>query len=273
MPFENVNDASFFYYSSKHKEALARMKYAVQQRKLGVFLIGEYGTGKTFLSRVLKKFFPEGGCRFVFINNPRLQPLEFLIEVNYQLEGEGDIGPQPMKMELLRSIQRRLEDRYNKDIYTVIIVDEAQSIQDEDLFEEIRLLLNVQAEESALFTLILLGQPQIEEKIEKKPQFKQRLSIRYKLDALNNSETKEYIDHRLKSAGRERKIFSDLAYGEIFTLSKGMPRSINNICDLALFDAFTRKLETVDKNTIVHVGEDLGELTQDANLNNSTNNG
>ena len=258
-PFENINDASFFYYSIKHREALARMNYAVRQKKLGVLLIGEYGTGKTFLSRVLKKVFSDDRYIFVFITNPRLNPLEFIKEVHYQLGAKLDVVS-PEKMDFLRSIQEGLEEYERKDMYVVIVVDEAQSIQRDDLLEEIRLLLNVQSEDSVLFTLVLLGQPQLEEKVEKIPQLRQRLSIRYKLSSLDKEEAREYIDYRLKVAGLSRSIFTDSAYDKIFSLSNGMPRAINNICDLALLSGFINKEKMIDKDIVDQVGEDLGDI-------------
>lgn len=267
MPFENINDASFFYYSVKHKEALARMNYAVRQKKLGVLLTGEYGTGKTFLSRVLKKVFSEDKYIFVFVTNPRLNPLEFIKEVHYQLGAKLNITS-PEKMDFLRSIQEVLEDYARKGMYAVVVVDEAQSIQRDDLLEEIRLLLNVQSEDSVLFTLVLLGQPQLEEKVERIPQLRQRLSIRYKLSSLDKEETREYIDYRLKVAGSSRSIFTNSAYDEIFSLSKGMPRAINNVCDLALLSGFIKKKEMVDKDIVDHVGEDLGDIKPAEGKNN-----
>jgi len=269
MPFENTNDASFFYYSIRHKEALARMNYAVRQKKLGVLLTGEYGTGKTFLSRVLKKIFPEDKYIFIFVTNPRLNPLEFIKEVHYQLGAKLNVAS-PEKMDYLRSIQQALEDYARKGIYTVVIVDEAQSIQRDDLLEEIRLLLNVQSEDSVLFTLVLLGQPQLEEKVEKIPQLRQRLSIRYKLSSLDKEETREYIDYRLKVAGSSRRIFADDAYDEIFSLSKGMPRAINNVCDLSLLSGFINKKYMVDKDIVDHVGEDLGDIRPAEGKNNDS---
>ena len=260
MPFENINDPLFFYYSPKHKEALARMIYAVRQRKLGALLVGEYGTGKTFLSSVLKKVSLESKYTFVFITNPRLSSLEFIQEVYYQLGGRLDLSENPSRVDFLHFIKKSLEENHKRNMHTVIVIDEAQSIKEQDFFEELRLLLNFQNEEAVFSTLILLGQPPLGDNVKKVPQLKQRLAIRYHLAPLNEEETKDYIGHRLKVAGAKRKLFSDNAYKDIFSLSKGMPRAINNICDLALFSGFSRKLDIVDKETIINAGQDLGEV-------------
>jgi len=105
---------------------------------------------------------------------------------------------EPAKMDILHSIQISLRDYHQREAYPVIVVDEAQTIKDEDLLEEIRLLLNIEIEEIILFTLILLGQPDLEERIERIPHLKQRIPIRYRLSPLGKEETKEYINYRLK---------------------------------------------------------------------------
>lgn len=236
------------------------MRYAVQQRKLGVLLIGEYGTGKTYLSRSLRKFLPQEENLFIYVANPRIDPLDFLRAVAYDLQQDLALPDKPTKTDFLRCIKQALEDHHNKGVYVAIVVDEAQSIEDEALIEEIRLLLNIQSEEHSLFTLILLGQPYLQEMVEKVPQLKQRLSIRYKLACLGGQETKEYIEHRLRVAGATRKIFTDLAHSEIYAISKGMPRAINNICDLALLTGFLQKAGVIHKGIIATAGEDLSQL-------------
>ncbi|MFH1772370.1 MAG: AAA family ATPase [Candidatus Omnitrophota bacterium] len=259
MPFENTNDLSFFYYSSHHKEALARMQYAVIQRKVGVILTGDYGVGKTFVSSALMKMCLEGKCVVNFIPNPRLTPIEFIQEVNFQMGGDRVYSPATTKMDMLRSIKERLEHYFNRDLRPVLLIDEAQSITDDDLMEEIRLLLNIQADSHALFTLILCGQPQLEEKIEKFPQLKQRISIRYQLLSLDKEEVKEYIKYRLKVAGTTQNLFEETTYMHIFNLSKGMPRAINNICDLSLLTGFIRRLDIIGDEVVLHVARDLRE--------------
>lgn len=161
-------------------------------------------------------------------------------------------------MDYLRAIQKNLEDCRGRGVYPVVIIDEAQSIQGDELLEEVRLLLNMQSDNSVLFTLILLGQTQLEEKVGKTPQFEQRLSIRYKLYSLSREEAKEYIEYRLKVAGTTRRIFTDSAYEEIYEFSQGMPRLINNICDLSLLTGFIKKLQIIDRDVVIQVAHDLG---------------
>ena len=129
--------------------------------------------------------------------------------------------------------------------------------KDVSLLEEIRLLMNIQGDDNSLFTLVLLGQPHMQDKIERIPQLKQRLSIRYKLSPLTEEETELYIDHRLSVAGATRRIFSGSACREIYAISKGMPREINNICDLALLAGYVEGAQAVDKDIVQRVREDL----------------
>lgn len=257
MPFDNVSDPAFFYYSEEHKEVLARMSYAVQQKKVGVLILGECGTGKTFVSRVLKEMCNKNKCSFIYLVNPRLSPLEFLKDIYYQLTGSTESVAALAKPDLLRLIQKSLESQQHKGIYPVLIVDEAQSIQTDELLEEMRLFLNIQSDTEVLFTLIMLGQPNLEEKIDAIPQFRQRFAIRYKLYPLNNDATKEYIEYRLKVAGTVLRLFSDDAYAQIYKVSGGIPRVINNICDLALLSGFLKGVKIVDREIIDHAAADL----------------
>jgi general secretion pathway protein A len=259
QPFENVNDPVFLFASSRHKEALARLRYAVEQRKMGALLTGEYGTGKTYLSRILKKLSDAARFRFIFFTNPRLTPLEFLREIHFQLAGSSDSFTGMTKAEYLRAVYSLLEQNSARGMHTVVVVDEAQSISDASLLEEIRLLLNMQSSEANLFTLVMLGQPQVEQMLDEVPQFKQRLAIRYRLSHLDEEETREYVRHRLRTAGAEKDIFTEAAYARLFALSRGMPRVINNICDLALLHAYSQQRELIDGDIVTRVGNDLGE--------------
>lgn len=232
---------------------MARLRYAVEQRKLGALLIGDYGTGKTYLSRVLKKICSPASHRFIFFTNPRLAPKEFLQEIIVQLGSSAESISSYSKVDLLRKVNSRLEECAHKGLHIVLVIDEAQTIKDESLLEEIRLLLNMQGDEENYFTLILLGQPQVEANLSSIPQFRQRLAIAYCLEHLDENETVEYVRHRLKIAGAERELFDTDAYKVIYEISKGMPRVINNACDLALLNGFALKKEIVDSDVMSRV--------------------
>ncbi|MFH1339066.1 MAG: AAA family ATPase [Candidatus Omnitrophota bacterium] len=258
-PFENTPDPRFIYYSQQHQEALSRMMYVVSERKSAALLSGEYGSGKTLLSRVLsQQLQQEDKYKTVSIFNPRLSDLEFIKEIVYQLESGKEVSPD--KIGLLHALHKILLSNYDSGKHTVIVIDEAQAITDNEIFEELRLLLNFQLDNVFLLTIILLGQPELIEKVINLPQLRQRIAVRFHLRALSEAETKEYIQHRLKVAQAKREIFEEEAYKEIFTRSGGMPRQINSICDLALLAGYGSGLNSINKETIIRVSEDLEGL-------------
>ena len=256
-PFENTTDAGFLYCSLDHQEAFSRMSYAVKEHKTGFFLTGEYGTGKTLLSKALIRECSDDKFKFVIISNPRVEPLEFIKEINYQLNGSGNPSQVLSKPDYLRCISEALNKNYKDGLYTVIIIDEAQSIEHDSLLEEIRLLLNNQRDDSVLFTLLLLGELSFEDKLDKKLGLKQRFSIRYSLSPLDKEDTMKYIRHRLSVSGLNKDIFTDSGYDEIYNLSRGVPRVINNIADLALLTGFIQHKDMVDRDILAQVGKDL----------------
>jgi type II secretory pathway predicted ATPase ExeA len=266
-PFENTPDSRFIYYTQEHKEALARLIYVVRERKGAALLSGEYGSGKTLLSRVLwQELQQENRYQSVFILNPRLSGLEFIQEIVGQLSGAE--AP-PNKIELFHFLHKTLYSNYNDGKHSIIVIDEAQAIQDKDIFEELRLLLNFQLENAFLLTIILLGQPELKRIISTMPQLVQRIAVRYHLRALNEQETREYIEHRLEVAQARRPLFQEDAYKEIYFFSGGIPRRINNICDMALLVGFGNGLNTIDKKTVIDVSEDLTSYYDANNFVNS----
>lgn len=257
-PFENTPDPRFLYHSQRHEEALSRMLYVIRERKGAAILTGEYGSGKTLLSRVLLEELNNNQYQSALIFNPRLPALELIKEIVYQLD--GDTSSLLSKTDLLHHLNEILYKNKNDNKNTVVVVDEAQAIPEEDSFEELRLLLNFQLNDNFLLTLILLGQPELKEKIAKLPQLKQRLAVRYHLKALTEIETKEYIKHRLEIAGAEQEIFSEGAFKEIYYFSTGIPRRINNICDMALLVGCGEGIDKINKKIIREVAEDLEEV-------------
>jgi type II secretory pathway predicted ATPase ExeA len=263
-PFENTPDPRFLYYSQQHREALARLLYVVREHKGAALLTGEFGSGKTLLSRVLwHELQQEHKYKSVFILNPRLSAIEFIQETVHQLSS-GEVNPPASKIELFHSLHKILYANFNLGRHSVIIVDEAQAIENREIFEELRLLLNFQLDNTFLLTIILLGQPELKTKVINLPQLNQRMSVRFHIKGLNAKETKEYILHRLEVAGVKKPIFEEKSFEQIFYSSIGIPRIINNICDLSLLVGCGNNLETIDKDTIVKVCEDLGGSSTDA---------
>lgn len=254
-PFENTPDPHFTYYSQQHEEALARMMYAVRGRKGAALLTGEYGCGKTLLSRVLwNELQLEHLYQTVSILDPRLSGIELLQEIFYQLSG----GSMPQtKIDLFHLLYKTLYHNHIKGKHTVVVIDEAQSIKRTEIFEELRLLLNFQLNDSFLLTIILMGSPELKVTLSSLPQFTQRMSVQYHIRELNASETGEYIKHRLQISGAARQIFSDEACKEIFLFSKGVPRRINTICDLSLLIGFGNGSSHIDREIILKVRNDM----------------
>jgi len=251
-PFENVPDPDFMYYSPEHEEALVRLLYAVKRMKGAALLTGEIGSGKTTLSRVFIQQLPEKEFDIGLITNPSLNALDFIKEVHYQLGLDSDSNS---KADLLVILNNHLLDNVNKGKSTLLIIDEAQLIFGET-FEEIRLLLNFQMNDRFLMTFLLIGQPELRDMIREYKQLDQRIAIRYHLNPLTKSETANYIRFRLSKTGCDRELFTEKAYDAIYQYSGGIPRKINNVCDLSLLIGFSLKIQEIDEPLIVKVVRD-----------------
>jgi general secretion pathway protein A len=258
-PFENTPDPKFLYRSPQHEEALSRLLYAIREKKPAAMLTGEYGAGKTLLSRVLLEELSKDRYKVALIFNPKISAIEFLQEITFQLGEEPVVSSS--KRELLNSLNKILNNNFERYKDTIIVIDEAQSIEDNEIFEELRLLLNFQLNNATLLSLVLLGQPELIRKISSLPQFDQRIAIRYHLMHLNEQETREYILHRLSisAADRARVIFDEEAIKLISRASAGIPRMINNICDMCLLAGFGAKSAQINQDIAMDVIKDVEE--------------
>jgi len=238
------------------------MLYVVREHKGAALFTGEYGSGKTLLSRVLwQELQQENRYQSVFILNPRLSGLEFIQEIVHQLSQGAQSSTS--KIDLFHTLHKILYSNHSMGRHSVIMIDEAQAISDMGIFEELRLLLNFQLDNAFLLTIILLGQPELKNIVSNLPQLIQRMAVRYHLSSLNETETKEYIQHRLTVAGEKKPIFDEEAYKEIYFCSMGIPRRINTICDLSLLVGFGNGVKTIDKKIILKVNEDLESTSAD----------
>lgn len=230
-PFENVPNPKFYVPSTTHEAAMERMLYGIQARKGIVMLTGEIGSGKTLLSRAMILKLPQARYEIGLVSNPTIPENEFLGEILFQL----GLDPRGTRAEQLRRLNDQLLANYHRAVDTVVIVDEAQTIESDRLFEELRLLSNFQLNDQFLITLVLLGQPELRERIACIPQLAQRVSIQHHIDYLDRTETKNYILARLVAAGGELSIFSPNAISSIYHRTGGVCRLINSLCDLCLY--------------------------------------
>lgn len=249
-PFESAPDPKFFYTSQSHEEALQRLVYCCHEYRGCMVLTGEYGCGKTLLSRVLiRELAKDMRSQFALVVNPRLAPKEFLGMVWFELGGSEEKGGLD-KGVLLQQIRQMLENNAKANRQTTLIIDEAQAIESEEVLEEIRLLLNIQSENEMLLNIIFIGQPELKEKVLKLKPLAQRIQMWFHLPPLSEEETQKYIEHRLGIAGVTSPIFSPEAYKKIHGLTGGIPRLINNCCHMALWIGEKSNRTQVDAATV-----------------------
>jgi len=257
FPFENTPDPRFLYLSPSHQEGLMRLSYGLTHHKGAMVLTGNYGTGKTVLSRAISRMIDPVKYHLVYFTNPQISSLEFLIGITHQL-GADKIPS--TKIEMIELIDNMLQRNLNINKHTVIIIDEAHLIDDRHVFEELRLLLNFQLNDKFLLTLILIGQSELGERINAVNPLRQRISIRYHLEPLNEQHTREYILHRVKVAMGEKDItyiFSPETCQLIYRYTQGLPREINHICDLSLLDGYLKQEKVIRPEIIESAARDL----------------
>jgi general secretion pathway protein A len=253
-PFDNSPNPKFLYLSPEHEEALVRLVYTVRHRKGCGMLTGEYGCGKTTLSRALIQRLEAERYEIGLLTNPSWTPIDFLREVLWQL---GLETTETGKAQLLHAVNDLLFRNFREGRDTVVIVDEAQLIDDDAVFEELRLLMNFQTDDRFLVTILLIGSPELAATVRRLRHLDQRITIRYHLNTLDYGHTVNYIAHRLKMAGRTMPIFTDEAIKLIFDFTRGTPREINNLCDVALLVGYTKRAPEIGDRIIAQVIKDL----------------
>ncbi|HYO79536.1 MAG TPA: AAA family ATPase [Thermoanaerobaculia bacterium] len=241
-PFGKTPDPAFLYESRQHREALARLEYAVEEKELAL-LVGDIGSGKTTLSRALIDRVGESRPVILLIN-PRLTPTQLLRAV---AAGLG-LEPPRYRHEMLDQIHTKLFALHEENREPVLMIDEAQLIPSKATFDEIRLLTNFQLDDQNLLSVVLIGQPELEDRLDRAAYapLRQRIGMRYSLGPLTVEETIEYVEHRIRAAGGTRNPFAEKAMRAMHAVSGGVPRLINTLATTALLDAFGEDAETID---------------------------
>ncbi|MFC4310498.1 AAA family ATPase [Steroidobacter flavus] len=249
-PFAITPDPRYLFMSERHAEALAHLLYGITEAGGFIQLTGEVGTGKTTIVRSLLERMP-GHADVAVILNPQLTPVEFVLTICEELGIFMRDEDATSIKDLVDLLNRRLLEANAKGRRIVVIVDEAQNLMPATL-EQVRLLTNLETASKKLLQIILIGQPELRELLDRVElrQLAQRITGRYHLAPLSRSETASYVNHRLKVAGAQGEIFSTAALREIHRLSGGVPRIINVICDRALLGAFTQEQHRIGPGMI-----------------------
>ncbi len=249
-PFSLIPDPNFLFLSSKHKKAFITLQYGLVSQAGFTVITGEIGSGKTTLVRsLLRKI--ESQCEVGLITNTHSAFGDLLTWVLAAFEIESTASN---KAERYQAFVDFITEKSNEHKRVVLIVDEAQNMDIQTL-EELRLLSNINAHQQIMLQLVLVGQPELVDKLNQPEliQFSQRISIEYHLKPLDYVETEQYIHHRLKIAGSPEQIFLPSACAALYYYSGGVPRLINNLGDLALVFAFAGDNKTINWEIIVDV--------------------
>ncbi|HEX8817035.1 MAG TPA: AAA family ATPase [Terriglobales bacterium] len=258
-PFEISPDPSFFCSTPGHYEALAALYYGVQRRKGFIVLTGEVGTGKTLLLRCMSELLRRAQVDMAYVFNPRLSEMEFLryLMTDLRLPVSGND-----KSAMLFQLNDYLLARHAQGTTTVVIIDEAHLLSWQ-LLEEVRLLTNMETPRQKLLQIILVGQPELDHRIDSPDlrQLNQRIGLRRKLTPLTGAEMQQYILRRLELASAKtpaRMIFSKLAVDAIQKYSRGIPRLANTLCENALVSGYAHQLPIITGRIVEEVATEFG---------------
>jgi general secretion pathway protein A len=261
-PFSIAPDPRYLFMSERHREALAHLLYGIRGGGGFVLLSGEIGAGKTTICRCFLEQIPER-CRVAYIFNPKLTVGDLLKtichEFNIEVRHEG-IGPATIK-DYLDPLNEYLLKSHAEGERNVLIIDEAQNLTPHVL-EQLRLLTNLETSERKLLQIILIGQPELRTVIARPEleQLAQRVIARFHLGALNEAETRQYIQHRMQVAGLRGPLpFSSQAIQRIHELARGVPRRINLLCDRALLGAYATNQPRVDRAVVDKAAREVFE--------------
>ncbi len=253
-PFNLTPNSRFFFASHKHTEALDSLIYAIDQRKGFVVITGEIGSGKTTVCRTLLNKL-DRHTQIALITNTHLSSKDLLMTILEEFEIDFVPGS---KSKLLSQLNAYLIDQLERNNNVVLIVDEAQNLKP-SVLEEIRMLSNLETETEKLIQIILLGQPELKQKLalQSLEQLRQRVSVYFHLSPLDVEDAKHYIRYRTKVASEsDREYFTEEALSTIYQYSKGVPRLMNQLCDNALLAGYVEEAPVITDKLIRDVIQD-----------------
>lgn len=242
-PFNITSNPQFFFESSAHKEAFAVLSYGIQNKKGIILITGEVGMGKTTLCKVLLNRLPSQ-IKTSLILNPYFSEVQLLQAI---VEDFGLNVQKKNRLDMVKQLNTFLVDVSLQGGNAVLIVDEAQNLSMRQL-EQVRLLSNLETSEEKLLQIVLVGQPELQEKLKDVSlrQIRQRIVVKYHLSSLTETEVREYVAFRLQKAQSINVDILPESYKVIYDFSKGIPRLINLLCDRALLFGFANERTILD---------------------------
>jgi general secretion pathway protein A len=254
-PFAITPDPRYLYMSARHTDALAHLLYGISESGGFIQLTGEVGTGKTTLIRSVLEQLPEK-ADIALILSPQLTTLEFLETIVQELH-----APTPTARTVkaqIDALNGTLMNAHAEGRRVVLIVDEAQTLSPE-LLEQVRLLTNLETAKQKLLQIILIGQPELRELLDRPEmrQIAQRITGRYHLEPLTKEDARAYVTHRLRVAGAQSDIFTKSAINALYKHARGIPRLINVIADRALLAGYTRDRRTIDARLVAAAADEV----------------
>jgi len=263
-PFGAGCDPRFYYPSDAHQGTLLKLRFAVESKHAAALVIGESGTGKTLIGRLLATRLPAECAPLVHLTYPQMPAANLLAylarELQTPLAGGAHV---PSIDEAVWALQQQLAANAHAGKHAVIIIDEAHLLEGTQTFEALRLLTNIEVDGAPAATLIFIGKPALMPIFERMPQWEQRLSVKCLLRAFAPDETHAYVQHRLQEAGAVDEIFDHEALDALHATSQGMPRDIHRVADLALLTAFADGEESIGADRIQAVATELVNIGAD----------
>ena len=252
--FANTPDPDFVYRSPSFAEGFARLVYDATELRGGLSLItGEIGCGKTMLAQALGDGLVDSPCDVITLPYPKVTPTQMLATV---ARGIGIETPPRGKLDLIMALRERLGDQHAAGRRPVMVVDEAQ-LATPSLLEEIRLLTNFEDRQEKHLHVVLLGQPELRDRVRKRPQIDQRVSLRFHVEPMEADDVRGYVAHRLRVAGRKNgAVFTPGALTVLAERSGGVPRRVNTLATQGLFVGAMRRLSQIDEQLMNDVADD-----------------
>lgn len=256
-PFENSTDSKFYYPSESHQAALLKLRYVVENFREGAILTGAPGLGKSLIVQALFRNLPERVRPFVNLVFPQMPSDQLLAFLAGEFTGNKSTSEHPSINESVSTIQSFLQENRRTQQHTLVVIDEAHLIADNQTLDTLRLLLNFQYENTNALTLLFVGQPSLLPLLDRHRDLEERLTVKCLLRPLDVDESVAYVESRLAQAGADRPVFTEAALETLHRLSQGVPRQINRLCDLALLVGYAEEQATISAEAVEAVSEEL----------------